>query len=274
MVVSSLYRYPVKAMRGQAATSLTLDARGPVGDRRYMVVDSSGRFLSQRQVPRLALASPSLMSDGLEIQAEGVEPLRVSTPTGAARPAVIWQDTVLAQDAGDEAAAWLERLLRRPARLVYQGDEGHRPVDAKYAPFAHAQTSLADAYPLLLTTEASLRAVQSWLTMPIDVRRFRPNVVVSGAEAWAEDAWHELVFSSGLVVWGVKPCVRCVVVDTDPLTGERWPGPLEALRQHHASPGKGPVFGMNAVHASEGIIHLNESLVVRSTASRDEWALT
>ena len=254
MNLLSTFLYPVKSMRGVAVSSLELDPKGIVGDRRWMVVDAENRFVTQRTVPALTHLQPELIEGGLRVD-DGGRTLDVALPSleGPRRNVTIWRDSFAALDAGDEAAAWLSTRLGFAARLVAFANDVRREVDVTYA--QDAQTTFTDAYPLLIVNEASLDALNEKLPSPIPMARFRPNLVVRAQTAWAEDGWAKLNID-GVNLDAVKPCARCVAITTDQLTGERPQGslPLTALTALHSMPGRGAIFGMNLVHRTLGTI--------------------
>ncbi|MFO0594865.1 MAG: MOSC domain-containing protein [Myxococcaceae bacterium] len=261
------FLYPVKSMRAVALDSFELDALGIAGDRRWLVVDADGKFLTQREVPALVRFQPALRPGGLAID-DGAAVLEVAEPPLTSRRVrtTIWKDTFDALDAGDEAAAWLSARLARPCRLVHFARDVTRVVDRTYA--LDAQTSFTDAYPLLIVNEVSLDALNATLPSPISMDRFRPNLVVRGERAWEEDGWTKLRVG-GVPFDGVKPCARCVAITTDQRSGERPMGstPLARLAELHtlkvgSSPGA--IFGMNLVHRALGSIRVGAEVTLGS----------
>lgn len=254
MKLLSAFIYPVKSMRPVQVDALTLDAQGLVGDRRWMVVDASNRFVTLRSTPALVRLQPALLPGGLRLD-DGSTTLDVATPErGAPRRAVtVWKDTFDALDAGDEVAAWLSTRLGLPCRLVSFAEDARRAVDPAYA--RDALTTFTDGYPLLIANEASLDALNAVLEVPLTMDRFRPNLVVRAETAWREDEWKQLTIDA-LRFDAVKPCARCVAITTDQRTGARSAGqrPLTTLTRLHSMPGRGPIFGMNLVHRSEGTL--------------------
>lgn len=262
MQVTGLYRYPVKSLRGSAVDVLDLGPRGPRLDREWMLVDEQGRFLTQRTRPVLARLSAWLEETTLTLGDD--EGARLEVAAGSARrQVVIWRDTVEALDCGDEVARWLEVRVGQRCRLVQLAPSANRALDPAFSPSPSAQTGFADAYPVLLTTTGSLDALNEQLATPIGMERFRPNVVVTGSPAWAEDAWR--VVRIGAVVFDlVKPCARCVVITTDQRSGARPDGerPLTALASTRTLRPFGAIFGQNAVHRAEGRLQLGEPVDV------------
>lgn len=249
MKVTRAFIYPVKSLRGVEVSSLELDALGPVGDRRWMVVDENGRFVTQRSVPAMATIQPSLINGGVRLNDFVVE-----VPNGPRRKITVWSDSFDALDAGDDAAKWLSDQLETNVRLVYFAPDVRREVDTRYA--ADAQTSFSDGYPLLITNEASLDALNEKLPSPIPMERFRPNLVVRSENAWDEDHWKQLIID-GVQFDGVKPCARCVIINTDQRTGERSAAPLKMLGELHRA-----IFGMNLVHRGHGTVRVGATATV------------
>ena len=263
MKVLAAFLYPVKSMRAVVSSTLELDEKGVVGDRRWMVVDAENRFVTQRNVPGLARLQPELLTGGLRID-DGSAHLDVALPgLDAPRRAItLWRDTFPTLDAGDEAAAWLAPRVGFACRLVAFASDVRREVDVTFA--KDAQTTFTDAYPLLIVNEASLDALNAELPEALPMDRFRPNLVVRADTAWVEDSWTRVEID-GLPLDGVKPCARCVTITTDQKTGERPLGslPLTALAALHSLPIRGAVFGMNLVHRALGGLRVGASVVLK-----------
>ena len=261
-VVSALYIYPIKSARGIRVPRAEVEARGLAGDRRWMLMDETGRFLSQRTHPRLACVDVRLTSEGLGVEAPGQRPLRIAEPgaSGERLRVQIWKDTLEVRTGPPEAHAWFSRLLGADVRLVYQPADVRRPADPRYAAEGD-HVSLADGYPLLLTTRASLRDLNARLAQPVPMDRFRPNVVVDGTDAFAEDGWH--VVQIGPVRFRVaKPCKRCVVITVDQATGARQgKEPLRTLARYRTRDG-GALFGQNLIPDVRGAIREGDGVEV------------
>jgi uncharacterized protein YcbX len=266
----SIHVHPVKAVRGLAPRQADVEPWGLAGDRRWVLIDDGGKVVTQRPQPRLALAAAGLLpGGGVRLSAPGMPPLTVPVPrTSVTVPVEIFRDKVEAVPAQDEAVhAWCSSHLGIGVRLVYLDDPAtRRPIAPEYARPGET-VSFADGFPLLLTTTASLDALNSLIAHgehagegPLPMNRFRPNVVVTGTAAWAEDGWSRLTI--GDVPFRVaKTCGRCVVTTTDQDTGERGREPLFSLGRHRRLDGK-LVFGQNLVPLSRGTIRVGDPLTI------------
>jgi uncharacterized protein YcbX len=262
--VESIHIYPVKAGKGIAPAAARVEPWGLAGDRRWMIVDADGRFLSQRTHGRLALLTVLPDEHGLTLSVPDAEPLRVPTPT--ARPvirATVWRSTVAVTAAGEHADAWLTEFLDQPVRLVYLDDPTRRAVDPRYGT-ADDRVGFADSFPVLLTSTASLAAVNGWLAEldhpAVPMNRFRPNLVVSGFPAWVEHDWRRIRVGA-LTFRSVKPCGRCVVTTIDQDTAERGTQPLRVLAERRLV-GREALFGQNLIPDGSGAVAIGDSVEV------------
>lgn len=240
--------YPVKSCRGITLSRAELTLFGLKNDRRWMVVDASGTFLSQRSIPRMALIETSLSEDSLTLKAPGCETIEIpfQWKNPLPRTVTIWDDTCTAQDCGDNAAEWFTHFLETESRLVTMGGSFSRSVNKKYAHQAD-QVGFADAFPLLLISSASLRDLNGRLDLPVPMNRFRPNLVVSGCEPFAEDFWKR--FSIGELKFEVsKPCARCTVPTVDQSNGIQGKEPLTTLATYRKGNDKDVFFGQNLLN--------------------------
>jgi uncharacterized protein len=267
MRVSSLWIHPVKSCRAVAVDRVEIDETGLRHDRRWMIVDADGRFVSQRERPELAGVSVTVWGDHVALTADGhgALALPIEAPAHApARRVTVWNDAVDAVSASPDAASWLLTTLGIEGDIVWMPPERARPVDPAYAR-ASDRVGFADGFPLLLTAQSSLDAINAALPQPVPMERFRPNVVVEGSEAFDEDAWAAI--RVGLArCRSVKPCARCVIVNTDPWSGSRSVEPLKTLSRLRQLEGK-VYFGHNLVHARESIgrwVSLGDEVVVES----------
>ncbi|HXX30808.1 MAG TPA: MOSC N-terminal beta barrel domain-containing protein [Myxococcaceae bacterium] len=259
--VRELNVYPVKSCRGIPLGSARLDRWGIEHDRSWMVVDGGDQFISQRTQPRLALVEPALGADRLTLRAPGMEPLELP-PTGRAgteREVVVWDDRCRALDQGELAADWFSRYLGVTARLVRIGSAFERAVDPTYFPEG-AEVGFADAYPLLVLSDASLAELNARLPEPLPMNRFRPNLVVTGCGPFAEDGWKRVRVGE-VTLRIVKPCKRCVTTTVDQGTAEQGKEPLATLATFRRD-GDGVLFGQNAVHQGPGRIRVGDAVQV------------
>jgi uncharacterized protein YcbX len=254
--------FPVKSGAGLALARAMVEPRGLADDRRWLVVDDQGRFLTGRQLPGLVQLRATPDAGGLVLSAPARPALRVARPGAGAprRNVVVWKDTVDAACAGDAADAWLSALLGRAAHLVFMDEVAHRAVDpARAAP--GDEVSFADGFPLLLVGQASLDALNARLAQPVPMARFRPNLVVAGSAPHAEDGWRRLRI--GAVEFEVaKPCTRCVFTTVDPEHGVFDPSgePLATLKTYRRTP-DGVTFGMNLLARGTGTLALGDPVV-------------
>lgn len=259
--VTGLFVYPLKSARGIALREATLSDRGFQHDRRFMAVDLQGDMLTQREVPALARIETALEGGALRLAAAGQ---RIAVPLGPEpgpplRVRVFKDHVEGAWDLGDAPAAFLARALGRPARLAYMPDAARRPVDPTRAG-PDDLVGFADGFPYLLASEASLEALNRALPRPVGMERFRPNVVIRGAAPWAEDDFGALRVGE-VPFEAVKPCSRCVIIDTDQTTGAREPGTLEGLARAHLV-GKRAIFGQNLVARGRGTLRVGDSVTL------------
>lgn len=259
MHLSALHFYPVKGLRGCRVDTAEVDELGLVGDRRFMVVDETGRFLSQRTLPRMALVQTQLTTDDLIMRTpDGGElrvPRRAQSDTEP-RAVSIWKsDGLLAEDCGEDAAAWLGGVLGRACRLVRIGERFLRPI-LKPAAGPGDRVHFADAVPFLVISEASLAGLNDRLVAqgeePVPMDRFRPNLVIAGAPAHAEDQWPR--FRIGAIAFrAAGPCGRCMVPTIDQETGTRGVEPMRTLGTYRRDPRDATniIYGQNLIHETK-----------------------
>ncbi len=248
MQLSALYRYPLKSARGESLVSSPLESLGLHGDRRWMLVEpESGRFLTQRLLPQLSQLSALYNADGgLSLSAPGFDGLEVALPQPDQdlRGVTLWRDTLRVPDAGDAAAEWLSRFIGRPCRLVQVPEARARQVDTGYAQPGD-KVAFADGFPLLLIGQASLDDLAARVGRPLEMLRFRPNLVIEGSAPYAEDGWKRIRIGD-LEFDVAKGCSRCILTTIDPQTGERNADrePLTTLKTYRERNGE-VYFGQN-----------------------------
>lgn len=259
MHVSGLFIHPVKSLRAMSVPTVELDPLGVVGDRRFMVVDEQGRFLTQRTLARMALLEAKLTHDALILSTPNTGQIHVQRASDAGapvRPVSVWKSEGLqAEDCGDGVAAWLGDFLGVTCRLVRAGKQFHRPM-TKPAACVGDLVSFADAEPLLVISEASLADLNDRLVardeeaLPMD--RFRPNLVIAGCDAFAEDTWPRIRIGN-VVLRAGGPCARCIVTTTNQQTAERGKEPLRTLATYRrdADDPTDVNFGQNFIHETK-----------------------
>jgi uncharacterized protein len=259
--LSALYRYPVKSLAGHRLTGGRLDAFGLEGDRRWMVVDREGGYITQRELPEMALISTRMEGDSLVLQAPGRPSLTIDRPSESAEGIYVrvWNDRCEARNCGDEVEGWLSEFLGRDCRLVYMADGEVRRVDPRFAQ-AEDRTAFSDGFPLLLISQASLDDLNRRLEIPLPMIRFRPNLVVTGCEPYAEDGW-SLIRVGDISLRVVKPCARCKITTVDPCTAETGSEPLKTLSTYRRQ-GNKILFGQNLLHDAEGALCVGMPLEV------------
>jgi uncharacterized protein len=259
--LSGLYVYPIKSCGGTAVEEWEVDERGLRHDRRWMLVDETGRFMSQRQLLRMARIGVRFAPDGLIVDAPGMPSLGVPfrPPDGKLRLARVWEDLVEVSSVGAEADRWFGEFLGARCRLVHLPDRSPRPVDPDYGR-ATDQVGLADAFPFHLISATSLAELNTRLEQPLPIDRFRPNLVVGGCEPFAEDGWGKVRIGP-ITLHVVKPCARCVITTVDQRTATKTKEPLRTLATFRRK-GNKVHFGQNLVHDGKGILRVGSPIEV------------
>ena len=254
--------YPVKSLGGYSAAVANVEPRGLQYDRRWMLVNGEGRFLSQRDLPRMALITTAVEADGLTLHAPDFAPLRVPlhSPGEANETVSVWRSVCQAVPVGAEADRWFTDYLHVPCRLVFMPDETRRLVNPNYSA-GEGIVSFADGYPLLLLGEASLDDLNTRLEAPVPMNRFRPNLVVSGVPAYAEDGWAKVRIGEA-TFHGVKSCDRCGLTTVDQATGEvAGPEPLKTLASYRLKDQK-VLFGQMLIPDGTGTVRIGDAVEV------------
>jgi uncharacterized protein YcbX len=230
-----------------------------------MVVDERNAFLTQRELPRMALVRPTLAGGVLELTAPGMSPLTVS-PGGhhERRQVVVWRDRCTAIDEGPQAAEWLSAFLELPCRLVRIPEDEKRRADPEFAD-PNDEVGFADGFSFLLISRASLDDLNRRLSVPLPMNRFRPNIVVDGTDAFEEDRWRRIRID-GITFAVAKPCARCAITTTDQDTAERSHEPLRTLATFRHVAGRGVMFGQNLIHDRPGVLHVGAKVEVLERA--------
>jgi uncharacterized protein YcbX len=270
--ISQLFIYPIKSLGGISLNSTVLTDRGLQHDRRWMLIDSSNRFLSQRENAQLALFKCELNADGLQV---------IYTPNGSSitipyQPlkqemvnVVIWDDTCAGQLVSDEIDAWFTKKIGLACRLVYMPDVTLRQTDLRYTSKGTV-TSFSDAYPALLIGQASLDDLNSRLAEALPMNRFRPNIVFTGGEPYSEDIMNHISVNE-IDMFGVKLCARCVMTTIDQATMAKSKEPLKTLATYRRKGAK-ILFGQNLVHGT-GIINVGDVINVQSVHTEERFSV-
>jgi uncharacterized protein YcbX len=267
--VTALTLYPIKSCAGIALQSAMLTETGlsfaTVHDREWMVIDSNGQFLTQREYPKMALIRPSLADGKLMLQAIGALPLEIPLArTERAKLKTIqvqvWDDNLLACDEGESSAAWFSAILGIACRLVRFHPSAIRVANNQWTENKNVLTLFSDGYPLLLISEASLADLNQKLALlglaSVPMNRFRPNIVIDGIEAFEEDYAESLTIAKldqAICLRPIKPCPRCPMPAVDQLTALVGDNPVDVLQTYRANAmmDGAVTFGMN-VMVSEG----------------------
>ena len=265
--LSAIHIFPLKSCAPLPLASAHVGTRGFDHDRRWMVIDATDAFLTGRDEPRLTLIRALPDGAALTLNAPGMPELRVAAPPAdAARVATaVWGAAVTPRSAGVDADAWISTYLGRACRLVHMDADCHREVKAKYEGRYGQdgdEVSFADAFPLLLISQAALDLLNTKLARPVPMLRFRPNLVVAGTTAHAEDGWKRIRI--GTVEFDlVKACTRCVFTTVDFERGERDPSgePLRTLVSYRRSD-NGVTFGQNLIPRGHGVLRVGDAVSV------------
>jgi uncharacterized protein YcbX len=258
MTLHAINRFPVKSCRGESLQRAAIEPWGLAGDRRWQVVDDEGMCITAREHPRMLLIGAELRGDGgLVLTSPDAPDLLVDVPEPRDLvPVRVHRSELVAALAAPEASAWFGKVLGRSVRLVHLDDPTRRHPNPHYAR-PDDLVSFADGYPLLLTTTASLAALNDWIAEgprqeegPLAMIRFRPSVVVAGTSPWDEDGWRRIRVGAAYFRV-VKGCDRCVVTMTDPETTLRGKEPIATLARHRKWDGE-TWFGMNLIPDNPG----------------------
>jgi uncharacterized protein YcbX len=271
-VLTSIHVYPVKSLAGMSPDSWPLGRRGLEFDRRWMLVDENGRFISQRESSSLAMLQAEVGPSGLKIYDRRGSMQDLIIPmaraqSGAPMEVTIWKDTVTGLQVGMEVDRWFQEALDRLCFLVYMPESTLRAVDPTYAQ-PEDVTGFSDGFPFLIAQQASLDDLNRRLSEPVEMRRFRPNLVISGGNAWEEDTWERVQIGANSFRTP-KPCARCEIITIDPGTGEQGKEPLRTLAGFRQWNNK-VLFGANAcldletLENEPAIIRVGDSFAVRS----------
>jgi len=277
--VSHLFIYPIKSCRGIEVQRAEISSRGFRYDREYMLVNENGKFLSQRELPKMAQIQTEVADECLQVNAPGMGELTLTLKKSFVVPSAdaqaladtqgdtvkkrvkVWGDEFEADVVSEEASQWFSEFLGRKCVLVRLSQDVKRLVEEKYRISENDEVSFADSYPFHITTEVSLQKLNEEMGIELSMNRFRPNIVIPGKYPYAEDHWGEITIS-GIPFVLAKPCIRCAITTTDQETGERGDEPLKTLTRMRRFE-KGVSFGQKAICIrSSGVVRVGDPVEI------------
>jgi uncharacterized protein len=262
LLLQDIFIYPIKSLGGIRLTEAEVEEKGFQHDRRWMLVDQTGRFVSQREFSSLALLQVEIQAGGLSVfhKKEPAKSLFIpfDLEEGPEIPVVIWDDQVIGKVVSESAGSWFSDFLGFKVDLVKMPESTLRKVDPRYAVNAES-VSFADGMPYLIIGQSSLDELNSRLESPVPMNRFRPNLVFSGGSPFLEDKLHKIKIGS-VEFQIVKPCARCVLTTVDQESGEKGKEPLKTLATYRTVNNK-VMFGQNVVALSGGVVRLGDELI-------------
>lgn len=260
--LSEIWIYPVKSLGGVRLNHATVQEKGLKGDRRWMLVDEDGMFMTQRLIPGLALFKVEEKKEHLKINFEGNS---ITLPTENSSPVVfkarVWDDTVDVVEVSNDVSSWFSEHLKMKCKLVAFPEENPRQVDPRYS-LKDGHVSLADAFPFLIIGQESLNLLNSKMEQPLPMNRFRPNFVFSGGMPHDEDTWQHFTIGNNRFV-GVKPCSRCVLTTVNQDTAEKGAEPLRTLSTYRKRDAK-IYFGQNLLAEDFGTVKVGDVISVQT----------
>ncbi len=267
--LSQIIIYPVKSLAGINIESWDVDDKGLRYDRKWMLIDENKQFLSQRRLPEMALIKTQIDDNNLILSAPANDKISIpldKTEHDSEQISVnIWKDQCLANPVSLEIDQWFSDFLNTPCRLVYLPETEKRSVDPNYA-LASDQTAFSDGFPFLIISQSSLDALNHAMQEDLPMNRFRPNLVISGCEPYAEDSWRE-VSISGINFRLPKPCSRCAVPTINQETAEQGKEPLLTLSRSRKW-NKQVYFGQNALHSHTGQLSCGDQVKILTTGPK------
>ncbi len=255
--VSGLFIYPIKSLPGISIREAEVLERGFKNDRRWMIVDANGTFITQRTHPQLSQIDTSIVEGDIQLLVNDQE-VRLY-PSSTSQKVIIWDDQVDAIVAADIPNEWISDFLSEPCKFAFIPEDGKRLVNPDRAKNKE-NVSFADGYPYLMIGEESLADLNSRMERPLPMNRFRPNIVVSGSRPYEEDHWRDMKIGK-VPFYGTHPCKRCVFTTIDQETGEKGSEPLKTLATYRKE-GSNVIFGLNVLSRGEGTVKLGDELVL------------
>lgn len=261
IILSEINVYPIKSASGISLKNAKVGEKGLESDRRWMLVDAKGKFISQRSNPELSLVAVSIEKDGLTVKHKVKNYGNLFIPFEVdeeyQKEVEVWDEKCFAVPVSNAADCWFGKVLGMPCQLVYMPDNSKRIVDPKYSS-GKETVGFADGFPFLLIGQSSLDNLNSKLEKPVEMNRFRPNLVFTGGEPFIEDTWKEFKIGT-ITFYPVKPCARCVITTVDQETAESGSEPLATLSTFRKKNNK-VLFGQNLIHEGIGIINVGNPL--------------
>lgn len=264
LTVSSLHIYPLKSAQGISVTSMQLGKLGPDLDRRWMLIDINGKFITQRKHPKMCFICTELIGNKLVLKVPEADSIEVARPNATRLNSKVWGSLVSGNDCGDEIADYLSKFLGTKCRLIFMPENFERQVDTGFAN-NNELVGFADGFPLLVTSQASLNDFNHKLAYPIEMERFRPNLVINGNKAYDEDKWQRISINN-ITLSLVKPCARCIMPSINPATGEKEIQVNQTLMQYRRQ-GRNTYFGQNSLYDRFGIINVGDQVKVLESQS-------
>ncbi|WP_257669633.1 MOSC domain-containing protein [Parapedobacter tibetensis] len=272
LTISELYSYPIKSLGGVALSHAAVTDRGFEYDRRWMLIDEHNRFLTQREYPHMALLNVEITEAGLLVRhpdkGHVIVPFKPALQVEL--PVQVWNDTCIGILVNPDLDSWFSDALGITCSLVFMPETTHRQVDQRYAPDGFI-TSFADGYPFLMIGQASLDDLNSRMEEPLNMDRFRPNMVFTGGNPFEEDLMKHIQLSN-IDFYGVKRCARCVVTTINQQTAKKAKEPLKTLASYR-SKNKKILFGQNLIHQGTGVVRIGDTMQVLSTHTEDRFMM-
>jgi len=267
LTLKEIHIYPIKSLGGISLQSAKVEERGLQYDRRWMLVDKNGMFLTQREHPQMALLQVNIKDDTLQVSHKVKAISNLQLPISSEQLSNhmvvnVWNDVVIAKNVSHDADLWLSEALNLDCQLVFMDNDSDRFTDRKYVDEPH-HVSFADAYPFLIIGHESLNELNRRLKEPLPMNRFRPNFVFSGGEPFIEDTWRDFMIGK-LKFRAVKSCSRCVIPTINPDTAEKGNEPLETLAKFRKV-GNKVMFGQNLVGYNEGVVKVGDRVTQLDT---------
>jgi hypothetical protein len=264
--ITEISIYPIKSTAGIQLSTSFIDDYGLAFDRRFVVSDLHGQFITARTEPKLCLISSCLTPSGLHLNAPNMPALTIDIAalSNQTENVQVWRDNIQAQATNETCSQWLSDYLQKPCKLLYFGKDAFRLVKNRVE-----QVAFADGYPLLLISEASLIDLNQHCSSKVSMRQFRPNLVVNGSEPFIEDTWKTIRIGE-VMFEVVKPCSRCIFTTIDPKTAEKHQTqePLATLQQYRQDDNGEVMFGQNLVPLNQGKITVNDTVEVIATQKK------